>query len=117
VRHQPLIPAGSADLPTAEVISNLKFMVDHLGIGDNHNASVFHQCYKRMGDFIPQFVHQGRQPRVMLEYSGCLLHGLRHMGVLRAMKDGVVALKDILHIRKLFSIFCGRNANEGFEDS
>jgi len=79
--HQPLIPAGGPNLQTAEVISNLKFMMDNPGIGDNHNASVFHWCYKRMGEFIPQLIHEGKQPRVMLEYSGTLFHGLRQMGL------------------------------------
>ncbi len=78
--HQPLIPAGGANLATAEIISNLKYMMDNQGIGDNHNASVFAWCYKRMGEFIPQLVDEGKQPRVLLEYSGTLLHGLRHMG-------------------------------------
>ena len=55
--------------------------MDNPGIGDNHNASVFHWCYKRMGEFIPQLVDEGKQPRVMLEYSGTLLHGLRQMGL------------------------------------
>jgi hypothetical protein len=79
--HQPLIPAGGNDLHTAEIISNLKHMMDNPGIGDNHNASVFHWCYKRMGEFIPQLVHEGKEPRVMLEYSGTLLHGVRQMGL------------------------------------
>ena len=79
--HQPLIPAGGSNLATAEIISNLKYMMDNPGIGDNHNASVFHWCYKRMGEFIPQLVDEGKQPRVMLEYSGTLLHGLRQMGL------------------------------------
>ena len=79
--HQPLIPAGGNNLATAEIISNLKHMMDNPGIGDNHNASVFHWCYKRMGEFIPQLVDEGKQPRVMLDYSGTLLHGLRQMGL------------------------------------
>jgi hypothetical protein len=79
--HQPLIPAGGADLRTAPIISNLKHMMDHPGDGDNHNASVFHWCYKRMGEFIPTLVREGKQPRIMLEYSGTLLHGLRDMGL------------------------------------
>jgi hypothetical protein len=78
--HQPLIPAGGTDLQTAAVISNLKYMMDNPGIGDNHNAGVFHWCYKRMGEFIPQLVQEGKRPRAMLDYSGCLLHGLRAMG-------------------------------------
>jgi hypothetical protein len=55
-------------------------MLDNQEIGDNHNAPVFLWCYKRMGEFIPQLLHEGFQPRVMLEYSGTLLHGLREMG-------------------------------------
>jgi hypothetical protein len=78
--QQPLIPAGGGDLRTAELISNLKYMMDNQHIGDNHNAPVFHWCYKRMGEFVPQLVHEGKEPRVMLEYTGCLLHGLRRMG-------------------------------------
>ena len=31
--HQPLIPAGGGDLATAEIISNLKYMMDNQGIG------------------------------------------------------------------------------------
>jgi len=87
--HQPLIPAGGHDLRTAEIISNLKYMMDNPGIGDNHNAAVFQWCYKRMGEFIPQLMDEGKQPRVMLEYSGTLFHGLRKMGaddVLDALK-------------------------------
>ena len=78
--HQPLIPAGGGDLSTAEIIGNLKAMMDNPGVGDNHNASVFQWCYKRMGEFIPQLVDEGKQARIMLEYSGTLLHGLRKMG-------------------------------------
>jgi hypothetical protein len=77
--QQPLIPAGGTDLRSAEIISNLKYMMDNPDIGDNHNAPVFHRCYKRMGEFIPKLVQEGGQPRIMLEYSGCLLHGLRKM--------------------------------------
>ena len=79
--HQPLIPAGSDDLRSAEIISNLQYMFEHQGTGDNHNASVFNWCYKRMGEFIPQLRGEGKEPRVMLEYSGTLLHGLRKMGL------------------------------------
>jgi hypothetical protein len=78
--HQPLIPAGGPDLRTAALISNLQHMMENPGMGDNHNAPVFRWCYKRMGEFIPQLVGEGKQPRVMLEYSGTLLHGLRRMG-------------------------------------
>ncbi len=78
--HQPLIPAGGGDLRTAEVIGNLQHMMENQGIGDNHNAPVFLWCYKRMGEFIPQLVSEGKAPRIMLEYSGTLFHGLRRMG-------------------------------------
>jgi hypothetical protein len=89
--HQPLIPAGGDDLRTAAIISNLQYMMEHPDIGDNHNAPVFQWCYKRMGEFIPQLVEEGKQPRVMLEYSGTLLHGLRKMGA----HDVIDALKNI----------------------
>jgi len=79
--HQPLILAGTGDLRTAPVISNLQHMMDNPQIGDNHNAAVFRWCYQRMGEFIPQLVDEGKQPRVMLDYSGCLLYGLRQMGL------------------------------------
>jgi len=79
--HQPLIPDPDEDLERAEIISNLQYMMDHQNVGDNHNASVFHWCYTRMGEFIPELVAEGRQPRVMLDYSGTLLHGLHQMGL------------------------------------
>src|SRR5512146_1544235 len=78
--HQPLIPAGGGDLRNAEVIGNLQHMMENPGVGDNHNAPVFLWCYKRMGEFIPQLVNEGKDPRIMLEYSGTLFHGLRQMG-------------------------------------
>jgi hypothetical protein len=89
--HQPLIPAGSGDLKTADIISNLQYMMENQGIGDNHNAPVFHWCYKRMGEFIQQLIKEGKEPRVMLEYSGTLLHGLRAMG----LHDVFEALKNV----------------------
>ena len=88
--HQPLIPAGGEDLRSARLISNLQYMEEHPEIGDNHNAPVFRWCYRRMGEFIPQLIGEGLQPRVMLEYSGTLLHGLRLMGaddVLEALRS------------------------------
>lgn len=82
--HQPLIPAGGAggaDLQTAPVISNLQHMAQSAESGDRYNASVYQSCYQRMGEIIPQLVGQGYRPRIMLEYSGCLLHGLQQMGL------------------------------------
>lgn len=87
--HQPLIPNPDQELAHAEIISNLKYMMDHPSVGDNHNAAVFHWCYKRLGEFIPKLVAEGRQPRVMLDYSGTLLHGLYAMG----LKDVFDSLK------------------------
>ena len=78
--HQPLIPAGGPELRTAPLISNLRYMLDHQGVGDNHNAPVFLRCYGRMGEIVPRLADEGRQPRVMLDYSGTLLHGLRQIG-------------------------------------
>jgi hypothetical protein len=74
--HQPTIPAGH----NGELICNLQHMFEHQGEGDNHNAGVFAWCYSRMGDFIPDLVNQGCNPRIMLDYSGNLLWGLIQMG-------------------------------------
>ena len=79
--HQPLIPADGDDLRSAGIISNLAWMMAHPGIGDSHDAPVFVRCYKRMGEFISQLLGEDRQPRVMLDYSGTLLHGMRQMGL------------------------------------
>ena len=79
--HQPLVPAGGDDLGSAAIISNLKLMMDNPHVGDNHNAPVFRWCYRRMGEFVPQLLHEGHGPRVMLDYSGTLLHGLWAMGL------------------------------------
>jgi len=78
--HQPLIPAGPGDLQQAAVISNLQHMLEHPEVKDAHNAAPFLECYRRMADFIPQLVAEGKSPRVMLDYSGCLLYGLRKLG-------------------------------------
>ena len=78
--HQPLIPAAGV-ISEAPIISNLAWMMDHQDIGDNHNAPVFAWCYRRMGQFIRKLLEEGRQPRVMLDYSGTLLYGLRQMGL------------------------------------
>jgi hypothetical protein len=79
--HQPLIPAGGPELRTAAIVSNLQWMLEHPHLGDNHNAAVFHWCYKRMGQLVPQLLAEGKQPRIMLDYSGTLLCGLRRMGL------------------------------------
>jgi len=85
--HQPTIPASSDDLKHAELISNLQHMMEHPHIGDNHNAPVFMQCYRRIAHFIQELVSQGRNPRVMLDYSGNLLLGLEEMERGQAIDD------------------------------
>ena len=57
--HQPLIPAGGPDPRTAAIVSNLQWMLEHPDVGDNHNAPVFHWCYRRMGELIPQLLAEG----------------------------------------------------------
>lgn len=74
--HQPTVPAGF----DGGLISNLQYMFEHPQVGDNHNAGTFAWCYSRMGDFIPELVAQGCNPRIMLDYSGNLLWGLQQMG-------------------------------------
>lgn len=74
--HQPTIPAGT----DGALICNLQHMMENPHDGDNHNATVFAWCYSRMGEFIPELVDAGCSPRIMLDYSGNLLWGLRQMG-------------------------------------
>lgn len=100
--HQPTIPASCDDLRHAHMISNLQHMMEHQGIGDNHNASVFYWCYSRMSDFIKELVGSGHNPRIMLDYSGNLLWGLRQMG------NGEV-------LDKLASITCDEKYHQNVE--
>ncbi|NEO88489.1 MAG: glycosyl hydrolase family 57 [Spirulina sp. SIO3F2] len=81
--HQPTIPAGA----NGELICNLQYMFEHPNEGDNHNAAPFADCYRRMADFIPNLISQGCNPRIMLDYSGNLLWGLRQMGRTDILND------------------------------
>ena len=83
--HQPTILAGGEDLRTAPLISNLQYMMENQGIGDNHNAPVFLQCYSRISDLVRGLASDGHNPRIMLDYSGNLLWGLRQMGEERVL--------------------------------
>ncbi|MEI7998553.1 MAG: glycosyl hydrolase family 57, partial [Candidatus Omnitrophota bacterium] len=85
--HQPTIPAGGGDLSNAALVSNLQNMYENQGVGDNHNAGVFFWCYQRIAEFIPQLVKEGRSPRVMLDYSGNLLWGLRQINGGEALEN------------------------------
>lgn len=85
--HQPTIPASSDDISTADLISNLQYMMEHQDIGDNHNAPLFLWCYSRMSDFVRELCDQGKTPRVMLDYSGKLLWGLKRMGEEKVLEN------------------------------
>jgi len=85
--HQPTIPASSDDISTADLISNLQYMMEHQDIGDNHNAPVFLWCYSRMSDFVRELCDQGKTPHVMLDYSGNLLWGLKQMGEEKVLEN------------------------------
>ncbi|HYA43053.1 MAG TPA: hypothetical protein VEF34_17255, partial [Syntrophobacteraceae bacterium] len=81
--HQPLIPAGGPGRGSAmryePLVGNLQFMQESPYEEDRHNAEVFRRCYKRMGEFIPRLAGEGLNPRIMIDYTGTLLHGLRQM--------------------------------------
>lgn len=85
--HQPTIPAGDGDLRHASLVSNLQNMYENEGIGDNHNAQVFFWCYQRLSEIIPNLVKEGKSPRVMLDYSGNLLWGLRQINGGQALEN------------------------------
>jgi len=82
--HQPLIPAGGpgrgADPRRDPLVGNLQFMMESPYEEDRHNAGVYRWCYRRPGEFIPQLVNEGKQPRLTLDYTGTLLTGLQQMG-------------------------------------
>ena len=73
--HQPTIPAGE----NGKLISNLQYMFENISEEDNHNAEQFAQCYKRLADIIPGLISEGYNPKIMLDYSGNLLWGLKQM--------------------------------------
>jgi len=85
--HQPTIPAGGGDIRSAALVSNLQNMYENQGIGDNHNAGVFFDCYQRLSRIIPNLVNEGKSPRVMLDYSGNLLWGLRQINGGEALEN------------------------------
>jgi hypothetical protein len=77
--HQPII-LYDHDLRTAPMVGNLQYMMENQHIHGNHDAPVFAWCYTRIADFVREVVDAGRHPRIMLDYSGELLFGLRQMG-------------------------------------
>ncbi|HWO10155.1 MAG TPA: hypothetical protein VNN80_11765, partial [Polyangiaceae bacterium] len=79
--HQPLIPAGGPELTRARIISNLEYMRERGSDSERHDARMFHECYRRMSEIVRTSIDAGQAPRVMLEYSGTLLHGLAQMGL------------------------------------
>ncbi|MBF0571029.1 MAG: glycosyl hydrolase family 57 [Candidatus Omnitrophica bacterium] len=85
--HQPTIPAGGGDLRHANLVSNLQNMFENQGIGDNHNAGVFFDCYQRLSRIIPDLVREGKSPRIMLDYSGNLLWGMRQINGGEALEN------------------------------
>jgi hypothetical protein len=83
--HQPTV-LGEGDRASAPLISNLQRMFERPGEGDNHNAAAFLGCYGRSADLVAGLVGRGRQPRLMLDYSGNLLWGLTQMGQQETMQ-------------------------------
>lgn len=74
--HQPTIPAGE----NGALINNLQYMLEFGSDEHRYNAGIFAWCYSRIADFIRELVDNGCNPRIMLDYSGNLLWGLRQMG-------------------------------------
>jgi hypothetical protein len=77
--HQPLVLADG-DPARAAMIGNLQYMMERQHVHGNHDAPAYAHCYTRIADFVRELVDEGRQPRVMLDYSGELLFGFRQMG-------------------------------------
>jgi hypothetical protein len=77
--HQPLI-LDEGDLRTARVVGNLEFHDGAQARPRLPRRARVPGCYSRIADFIRELVDAGRRPRIMLDYSGELLFGLRQMG-------------------------------------
>lgn len=81
--HQPIIPAGGpgrgSDMSVEPMVGYLQFLQESPYEEDRHNAGVYRWCYKRMGEYIPQLVEEGKNPRILLDFTGTLFHGLRQM--------------------------------------
>jgi hypothetical protein len=77
--HQPLV-LEDGDLRNAPMIGNLQYMMERKHIHGCHDAPAYAWCYTRIADFIRELVHAGKNPRIMLDYPGELLFGLRQMG-------------------------------------
>jgi hypothetical protein len=77
--HQPVI-LDDGDPRGAPMKGNLQYMMDRQHVHGCHDAPVYLSCYSRIADFVRDGVDGGRHPRVMLDYSGELLFGLRQMG-------------------------------------
>jgi hypothetical protein len=77
--HQPLV-LTDGDYRNAPMIGNLQYMMERQHVHGNHDAPAYASCYSRTADFIRRLVDEGRHPRIMLDYSGELLFGLRQMG-------------------------------------
>jgi hypothetical protein len=88
--HQPLIPGGSSDLHTPRRSATCNGCWPAPASATT-TARAFLLCCKRMAEFVPQLLRDGLRPRVMLEYSGTLLHGLRQMGADDVL-DALVAI-------------------------
>ena len=64
-------PTGQREDPRVKEVHRLDELLDEIGpVVPPLN----------MGEFVPQLLEEGKEPRVMLEYSGTLLYGLRQMG-------------------------------------
>lgn len=81
--HQPIVPAGGSErgsnMRFEPLVGYLQFLLESPYEEDRHNAEVYRWCYKRMGEYIPRLVEEGKNPRMMLDFTGTLFHGLRQM--------------------------------------
>ena len=62
-------------------------MLESPSDGDRYNARMYHQCYRRIGELVRTSMDAGWSPRVMLDYSGTLLHGLARMGLVDVFEE------------------------------
>ncbi len=91
--HQPLV-LDDGDIRAARVLGNLEYMMARKEQHDFHDAPAYAHCYARPADLIRELSAAGRRPRLMLDYSGELLFGLRQMGLGQALEGLKAVARD-----------------------
>ena len=67
--HQPMIPAGAEDLPTAPLISNLQYLQERGGDQGSSKACQLVNCYGRIAGLVRGLARMGRSDILAYDFS------------------------------------------------